>query len=126
MEQAAGEYLVQDLLGAFVTFKPMSLSPNDISSPIGKGGGVRSCIQKPLGAGVNTLYIIVLFYSIELLLPIKKKKKKPTGCRCELTNKNVFYILVIDQEKIGLLVQDSGNLETWGFKRIQRPFALFV
>ena len=56
----------------------------------------------------------------------QKKKKKPTGCRCELTNKNVFYILMIDQEKIGLLVQDSGNLETWGFKRIQRPFALFV
>ena len=39
MEQGAGEYFVQDLLGAFVTFKPMGLSPNDISSPIGKGGG---------------------------------------------------------------------------------------
>ena len=44
---------------------------------------------------------------------ITYQKKKPTGCRCELTNKNVFYILfVIDQEKSGLLVQDSGNLET--------------
>lgn len=75
---------------------------------------------------MNTLYIIVLFYSIKLLLPIQKKKK-PTGCRFELTNKNVFYILfVIDQEKSGLLVQDSGNLETWGFKRIQCPFAFFV
>ena len=56
-----------------------------------------------------------------------QKKKNPLGAGANFTNKNVFYILfVIDQEKSSLLVQDSGNLETWGFKRIQCPFALFV